>query len=56
MRPFSTGSSYINFMTEDESDDRTQQGYGKNLGRLREIKAKWDPTNLFRHNKNIAPK
>ena len=56
MRPFSTGSAYINFMTEDETDERTKQGYGKNHARLQEIKGKWDPGNLFRHNKNIAPK
>ena len=55
MRPFSTGSAYINFMTEDEGADRVHQAYGKNYARLKELKAKWDPDNLFRHNKNIAP-
>jgi FAD/FMN-containing dehydrogenase len=25
------------------------------MGRLREIKRAWDPDNLFRVNKNIAP-
>ena len=54
MRPFSTGSAYVNFMTEDEGADRVQQAYGKNYARLKELKAKWDPDNLFRHNKNIA--
>jgi FAD/FMN-containing dehydrogenase len=56
MLPFSTGSAYLNFMTEDEGADRLLQGYGKNHARLRELKAKWDPDNLFRHNKNIAPR
>jgi berberine-like enzyme len=28
---------------------------GKNLARLGEIKARWDPANLFRTNKNVAP-
>lgn len=55
MRPFSTGSAYVNFMTEDEGADRVHQAYGKNYARLKELKAKWDPDNLFRHNKNIAP-
>jgi FAD/FMN-containing dehydrogenase len=54
MRSFSTGSAYVNFMTEDEGVDRVQQAYGKNYARLKELKAKWDPDNLFRHNKNIA--
>lgn len=56
MRPFSTGSAYVNFMTEDEGADRLQEGYGKNHARLSELKAKWDPNNLFRHNKNIPPR
>ena len=56
MRQFSTGSAYVNFMTEDEGAERLQQGYGKNHDRLRELKAKWDPDNLFRHNKNISPR
>lgn len=55
MHPFSTGSAYVNFMTEDEGADRILEGYGKNYTRLRELKAKWDPNNLFRHNKNIPP-
>ncbi len=56
MRQFSTGSAYVNFMTEDEGADRLDQAYGQNHDRLRELKAKWDPHNLFRHNKNIAPR
>lgn len=55
MRRYSTGSAYVNFMTEDEGTDRLQQAFGKNHDRLREVKAKWDPDNLFRHNKNIVP-
>ena len=30
--------------------------YGKNYDRLIEIKTKWDPQNIFRVNKNIAPR
>ena len=55
MRAYSTGSAYVNFMTEDEGTDRLDQAFGKNHTRLRELKAKWDPNNLFRHNKNIVP-
>ena len=56
MRRFSTGSAYVNFMTEDEGDDRLLQAYGQNHARLAELKTKWYPDNLFRHNKNIAPR
>ena len=55
LRPFSTGGAYINFMTEGDGDDRLQALYGKNFERLAAAKAKWDPTNLFRMNKNISP-
>jgi FAD/FMN-containing dehydrogenase len=49
--PFSTGGFYVN----GASDDKPSAAYGANLERLRQIKAKYDPTNLFRHNTNITP-
>jgi FAD/FMN-containing dehydrogenase len=55
LREFSTGGTYINFLTEEEGDDRIRAAYGANYKRLAELKAKWDPGNLFRANKNIAP-
>ena len=55
MRRFSTGGTYVNFLTEEETADRIAAAYGENLSRLAEIKARWDRTNLFRVNKNIAP-
>jgi hypothetical protein len=55
MRRFSTGGTYVNFLTEEETADRVAAAYGENLGRLAEVKARWDRTNLFRVNKNIAP-
>jgi FAD/FMN-containing dehydrogenase len=54
MRRFSTGGTYINFLTEDEGDDRTRAAYRTNYERLAQVKAAWDPTNLFRTNKNIG--
>jgi FAD/FMN-containing dehydrogenase len=56
MRRFSTGGTYVNFLTEDEGDDRVRAAYGRHYERLVEIKTTWDPTNLFRANKNIAPR
>ena len=53
MRRFSTGGTYVNFLTEEEGGERIRAAYGGNFDRLVEVKAKWDPKNLFRMNKNI---
>ena len=55
LRQFSTGGTYINFLNEEEGDDRTRAAYRTNYARLAQVKAKWDPSNLFRTNKNIGP-
>ncbi|MCC6774698.1 MAG: FAD-binding oxidoreductase [Gemmatimonadaceae bacterium] len=56
MRPFSTGGAYINFQTDDEGEERIRAAYGANYERLAEVKSRWDPDNVFRMNKNIAPR
>jgi len=56
MRGFSTGGTYVNFLTEEEGDERIHAAYGNNYNRLSEIKSKWDPGNLFCMNKNVPPK
>ncbi len=53
MRRYSTGGTYINFLTEEEADNRIRAAYRKNYDRL--VETKWDPENLFRLNKNVAP-
>ncbi len=55
MKRFSTGGNYINFLTEDEGQERIEAALGKGLRRLAEIKARWDPENVFRTNRNIKP-
>ena len=55
VKPFSTGGNYVNFQTEDEGQERTLESYRDNYGRLETIKAKYDPSNLFRVNRNIRP-
>lgn len=54
-RPYSTGGTYLNFLTEDEGDERVRSALGSNYERLTRVKARWDPENLFRANKNVAP-
>ncbi len=55
LRPYTAGRTYINFQTADDGDDRVQATYGENYARLREIKRKYDPDNLFRMNRNVPP-
>jgi hypothetical protein len=55
MRRFSTGGTYINFLTEDEGPERIQAALGKARHRLVQVKTRWDPDNVFRVNRNIKP-
>jgi FAD/FMN-containing dehydrogenase len=48
-------SVYVNFLME-EGEDRIKQAYGADkFDRLKALKRKYDPTNFFRLNQNIAP-
>ncbi|MHB9032732.1 MAG: FAD-binding oxidoreductase [Anaerolineae bacterium] len=55
IKPFSTGGNYINFQTADDQHERIEAAYGFALTRLRQVKARWDPDNFFRANRNILP-
>jgi FAD/FMN-containing dehydrogenase len=55
MKAFSTGGTYINFLTEDDGPERTATALGTALQRLAEVKKRWDPENVFRTNHNIKP-
>ncbi len=54
VHPYAESGAYVNFMME-EGAARVEATYGPNYARLRRIKAKYDPTNLFRVNQNIVP-
>jgi FAD/FMN-containing dehydrogenase len=57
LTPHATGGVYVNFMPDDEPQQRVRaSAYGPNYERLAQVKAKYDPKNLFRHNQNITPK
>lgn len=53
LAPHATGTVYVNFMPDDEAD-RVRGAYGANYDRLKAIKQRYDPENLFRLNQNIA--
>jgi len=47
--------AYVNFLA-DEGEERIRAAYpGTTWDRLRQVKARYDPTNLFRLNQNIPP-
>jgi FAD/FMN-containing dehydrogenase len=55
LHPYSTGGAYVNFMMDDEGQERVKATYRDNYERLVAVKNKYDPTNLFRINQNIKP-
>ena len=57
MRSLSRGGVYLNFPGFlEEGEQLLQEGYGTNYERLRGLKSRHDPANLFRLNANIEPK
>ena len=53
LRPHSVGV-YTNFLS-DEDAAAVRDAYGERLARLTALKDRWDPTNFFRLNANVAP-
>jgi FAD/FMN-containing dehydrogenase len=56
-RPFQTGDTYVNFMDlEGASTTRVEAAYPpEDFEKLVALKDRYDPNNLFRYNRNIAP-
>ena len=55
MQPHAARAQYVNYLAADEAGDRAEAAYGPNLPRLRAIKKRYDPDNLFHLNQNIPP-
>jgi hypothetical protein len=55
LHPHSAGGAYVNMMM-DEGQERVRASYRGNYDRLAQVKAEYDPENLFRVNQNIQPK
>jgi len=54
LHPYSAGGGYINMMM-DEGAENVKAAYRDNYARLAQIKAKYDPSNLFHVNQNSKP-
>ncbi len=54
LRPHSEAAGYVNAMS-DYDQDQVRSNYGQNYNRLAQLKAKYDPQNLFQLNQNITP-
>ena len=54
LHPYSAGGAYVNMMME-EGEERVRASYRDNYPRLAQVKAAYDPGNLFRVNQNIRP-
>lgn len=54
MAPHLADAVYVNNLGA-EGPDRVRAAYGSNHARLAEVKAAYDPDNVFRLNQNVAP-
>jgi len=55
LEPHHTSGVYVNFLM-NEGEDRVREAYGtKKYDRLKALKRRYDPDNLFRLNQNIPP-
>jgi FAD/FMN-containing dehydrogenase len=55
LRPHLAIGRWLNYLGDDQADDAIQAAYGANYQRLRDIKRRYDPGNVFHLNHNIAP-
>jgi FAD/FMN-containing dehydrogenase len=46
---------WLNYLGDDQGTDAVRAAYGPNYDRLVEVKRRYDPDNVFRHNHNIDP-
>jgi FAD/FMN-containing dehydrogenase len=55
MRPHLGTGRWLNYLGDDQAEDAIRAAYGPNYDRLREVKRRYDPDNVFHLNHNIAP-
>jgi FAD/FMN-containing dehydrogenase len=55
MQPHLGSGRWLNYLGDDQADDAIRAAYGPNYDRLREVKRRYDPDNVFHLNHNVAP-
>jgi len=55
MDPHFASGRYVNYLGDDSTPEELAGAYGPNLPRLRQLKKRYDPDNVFHLNHNIAP-
>jgi len=55
IRPHLGTGRWLNYLGDDQAEDAIRAAYGPNYDRLREVKRRYDPDNVFHLNHNIAP-
>ena len=55
LRPHFSARRWLNYLGDDQGDDAIRDAYGPNYERLRAVKRRYDPDNVFHLNHNIAP-
>jgi FAD/FMN-containing dehydrogenase len=55
LRPELSDRRWLNYLGDDQGGDAIRAAYGPNYDRLRELKRRYDPENVFHLNHNIAP-
>jgi hypothetical protein len=55
MKPHMGAGVYVNYLGDDDPASQVQAAFGPNFERLRSVKDRYDPENLFHLNQNIPP-
>ena len=55
LRPYFAGRRWLNYLGDDQAEDAIRAAYGPNYDRLREVKRRYDPDNVFHLNHNVVP-
>ena len=55
MRPHFGLGRWLNYLGDDQAGDAIRAAYGPNYERLREVKRRYDPDNVFHLNHNVEP-